>query len=199
MVMESNDGNGMDEQELQGLAARAKAGDRKAFEELYGVCRRRVLGLCLRLLDSYEDAEDAVSEIFLKMGRALESYDTSLPFTRWMLRVAGNHCIDCLRRRSLEGRLFVSQEITPDVFSGREESPLAQVLHGEQRARLREAMDRLPDSYRIPFVLRYFNEMSYDEIGAALNLTRNRVATLIFRAKKELRRRCHWWAKEQVV
>jgi RNA polymerase sigma-70 factor (ECF subfamily) len=54
---------------------------------------------------------------------------------------------------------------------------------------VRDTVARLPDNYRVPLVLRYYSEMSYDEIAQQLDLERNYVAALIFRAKKELRRR----------
>jgi RNA polymerase sigma factor (sigma-70 family) len=54
---------------------------------------------------------------------------------------------------------------------------------------VRDTIARLPDNYRVPLVLRYYSELSYDEIAQQLDLERNYVAALIFRAKKELRRR----------
>jgi RNA polymerase sigma-70 factor (ECF subfamily) len=63
------------------------------------------------------------------------------------------------------------------------------VLLDERRDAVREAIARLPERYRVPLVLRYYAGLGYDEIAAQLGLTRNHVATLIFRAKQELRRR----------
>jgi RNA polymerase sigma-70 factor (ECF subfamily) len=68
-------------------------------------------------------------------------------------------------------------------------SPLSAVIETEERARVRDAIARLPDSYRVPLVLRYYSELSYEEIARQLQLQRNHVATLIFRAKQELRRK----------
>ncbi len=62
------------------------------------------------------------------------------------------------------------------------------LLSNEERDKVREAIAALPERHRVPLVLRYYNELSYHEIGAALNLNRAHVATLIFRGKKELRR-----------
>src|SRR5437588_396490 len=68
-------------------------------------------------------------------------------------------------------------------------SPLAAVINTEERAHVRDAIARLPENYRVPLVLRYYSELSYDEIAQQLNLQRNYVAALIFRAKQELRRK----------
>jgi RNA polymerase sigma-70 factor (ECF subfamily) len=70
-----------------------------------------------------------------------------------------------------------------------EPSPLGAVIGMEERVQVRDAIARLPENYRVPLVLRYYSELSYDEIAQQLDLERNYVAALIFRAKQELRRR----------
>ncbi len=71
----------------------------------------------------------------------------------------------------------------------RDPSPLSAVMGKEERAQVRDAIARLPENYRLPLVLRYYSELSYDEIAQQLELRRNYVAALIFRAKQELRRK----------
>lgn len=177
----------MDESALQPLLAQARGGDAEAFGELYRLFARRVFGLCRHLLVSHEAAEDATSEVFLRAQRAMKTYDSALPFPRWLFSIAGHHCVDQLRRRRVERRLFeVPEEDAPEVAAGTE-SPLAEFLGGERRDAVRAAIAALPERYRLPLVLRYFSDMSYDQIAGALGLNRNHVATLIFRAKKELR------------
>ncbi len=143
------------------------------------------------MLDSREGAEDATSEVFLKLQRTIESYDGSIPFPRWLLRVAGNQCIDALRRRRRGLKVFVEVEDGAAVIeaTSAEPSPLGAVISKEERVQVRDTIARLPENYRVPLVLRYYSELSYDEIAQQLGLERNYVAALIFRAKQELRRR----------
>ena len=143
------------------------------------------------MLDSRESAEDATSEVFLKLQRSIESYDGSIPFPRWLLRVAGNQCIDALRRRKRGRQVIVEVEEGVAVIEAAspEPSPLGAVLSAEERTKVRDAIARLPENYRVPLVLRYYGELSYDEIAQQLGLKRNYVAALIFRAKQELRRK----------
>jgi RNA polymerase sigma factor (sigma-70 family) len=68
-------------------------------------------------------------------------------------------------------------------------SPLGAVLSTEERTQVRDAIARLPQNYRLPLVLRYYGELSYDEVAEQLGLRRNYVAALLFRAKQELRRK----------
>ena len=86
--------------DLKRVIERAQGHDAEALGEIYRLYVRRIFGLCRYMLDSPESAEDATSEVFLKLQRSIKSYDGSIPFPRWLLRVAGNQCIDALRREA---------------------------------------------------------------------------------------------------
>ena len=179
----------MDEARLRDVVQRAWGGEQAAFAALYDSFYHRVLRLCRRSLGRQEDAEDATAEVFLKMQVALTSYDPTFPFSRWLLSVANHHCVDKLRRRKLEGRLFAAENVIPTIPDRPESSPLSQVLSHERRRRIREQINRLPAHYRFALVLRYYSEMSYNEIAQTLGMGRNSVRTLMFRARKALRRK----------
>jgi RNA polymerase sigma-70 factor, ECF subfamily len=176
---------------LESVIARAQGHDADALGEIYRLYARRVFGLCRYMLDSRESAEDTTSEVFVKLQRSIGSYDGSIPFPKWLLRVASNQCIDALRRRKRGRRVIVEveEEVAIIEAAGTEPSPLGAVLSAEERAQVRDAIARLPENYRVPLVLRYYSELSYDEIAQQLDLQRNYVAALIFRAKQELRRK----------
>lgn len=181
----------MEGPDLESVIERAQGHDAEALGEIYRLYVRRVFGLCRYMLGSRESAEDATSEVFLKLQRSIESYDGSIPFPRWLLRVAGNQCIDALRRRKRGRQVIVEAEEGVAVIeaASSEPSPLGAVLSTEERAQVRDAIARLPENYRVPLVLRYYGELSYDEIAQQLGLQRNYVAALLFRAKQELRRK----------
>jgi RNA polymerase sigma-70 factor, ECF subfamily len=176
---------------LESVIERAQSHDADALGEIYHRYVRRVFGLCRYMLHSREGAEDATSEVFLKLQRSIENYDGSIPFPRWLLRVAGNHCIDALRRRQRGLKVFVETEDGSAVVEAASSgpSPLGAVISTEERAQVRDTIERLPENYRVPLVLRYYGELSYDEIAHELGLEKNYVAALIFRAKQEMRRR----------
>ena len=187
----SRESNKMEGLDLDSVIERARSHDAEALGELYRHYVRRVFGLCRHMLDSREKAEDAASEIFLKLQRSIKSYDGSIPFARWLLRVAGNHCIDVLRRERRRGQLIVEGENEATLLEApsAEVSPLLALMSKEERVRVRDAIADLPDTFRLPLVLRYDSELSYDEIARQLGLQKNNVAVLIFRAKQELRRK----------
>jgi RNA polymerase sigma-70 factor (ECF subfamily) len=175
--------------DLESVIERAQGQDTEALGEIYRVYARRVFGLCRYMLDSRESAEDATGEVFLKLQRSIASYDGSIPFLRWLLRVAGNQCIDALRKRGRQLIVEVEEGVAVMEAASPEPSPLGAVLSTEERAQVRDAIARLPENYRVPLVLRYYGELSYDEIAQQLGLQRNYVAALLFRAKQELRRK----------
>ena len=178
----------MDEANLQMVISRAMNDDADALGELYRLFRARVFGLCRHLLARQEDAEDATSEVFSRLPKALKSYESSLPFPRWLLSVTSHYCVDRLRRRQLEQRLFEPEPVETFTLPVREASPLQQVISDENRDRVKKAIEALAEQYRMPLALRYYSELSYDEIAQQLSLSRAHVATLIFRAKQQLRR-----------
>jgi len=196
----------MADDRLQSLAASAARGDSAAFAELYGLSARRVFGLCRHMLGSPEAAEDATSEVFLKVHRAFQgvagSYNPEQRFLPWLLSVAGHFCVDQLRRRGLETRIFAAPRTDSDESgdftttneswteswtSPKEINAHDRLLAEAGRDEVRQALAALPQQYRIPLAMRYEGELSYDQIAASLGLKRNHVATLIFRAKREMR------------
>jgi RNA polymerase sigma-70 factor (ECF subfamily) len=172
---------------LEAIVQLACLGDLEAFSEIYRRSVRRVFGLCRHMLHSPVQAEDATSEVFLRLRKGITTYDGSAPFIHWLLSITSHHCVDILRKRRLEATLFIEEETGLPELPASAASPLTLAMAEERGEELRQAIARLPDHYRVPLVLRYYSDLSYDEIAQQLNLTRNHVAILIFRAKRELR------------
>jgi RNA polymerase sigma-70 factor (ECF subfamily) len=173
--------------EPEDLVARVALGDREAFAELYGAHAEPVARLCRRLLGSDPEAQDARSEVFLRAREAIASYDPQRAFRSWLLAIASHHCIDRLRRRALEGRLFEPADLAEDTLPEAGPTPLGSALLRERRDQLFAALDALAPRQRAPLVLRYFAELSYDEIAALLGVSTREVGVLLFRAKLRLR------------
>ena len=157
------------------------------FEALYRDHYRRVFGLCRRLLGRSAQAEDAALEVFVRAYRALDRYDTQQPFAGWILRIASNHCVDLLRGRARDGKLFDELDSEMDALDSSAAAVLDTLVDAERSTEVRDAIAALPDKYRLPIVLAYYNDANYDEIAHALGVTRNHVGVLLLRAKQLLR------------
>ncbi len=159
------------------------------FEARYREHEEAVSRLCRRMLGAGPAVEDAGHEVFLRAQRGRDGYDPAQPFRPWILAIAGHHCIDQLRRRRTEWRLFDAGDLDAADLADPAPSPLGEALRAERRAEVLGAIDALPLKFRLPLVLRYFNELDYDAIAEALGVTRGQVGSLLFRAKRTLRER----------
>lgn len=158
-----------------------------AFEILYKDYYVRVFGLCRRLLISNQLAEDATQETFMRAYKNFAKFDAEQPFWRWIASIANNHCVDLLRNKNRTEQLFgdETQELAEVVSS--DKPILSDLIAAEQFEVLNAAVAQLPDKYRVPVVLAYFNDASYDQIAEHLKISRNHVGVLLLRAKQQLR------------
>jgi len=156
------------------------------FSEFYTSHYRYVLRVCQRFLWRREDAEDAASEVFLKL-HTLEGDEQPISSLPWLFKVTGRHCIDRLRQVKVERRRRVEEEHCETLPDNLKNSPLSRVLLRERNERIREGLRRLPRESRILLVLHYYRQLSYAEIAAALGKQLPAVKTGVFRAKRMLR------------
>jgi RNA polymerase sigma-70 factor (ECF subfamily) len=92
----------------------AQKGDPQAFNQLLELHQRHVYNLCYRMLGNAEDAEDAAQETFLRAYKSIQRYDTSRPFSTWLLSIAAHYCIDQMRRNRYPV-VSVEDMTTPDI------------------------------------------------------------------------------------
>lgn len=133
-----------------------------------------------------EDAEDATMEIFMKLREKLVQYDSTRSFTAWLYKVAANHCWDMLRRRKAR-----HEKDTDDIEDVALESPepnqLEKLIEERTGEEVRRALDKLGMRARMALVMRYYSDMSYDEIADALGVRRQFVGVVLLRARHDLR------------
>ena len=166
--------------------ARARTGDADAWGELYRGYAPAIFRFCRRALPTREDAEDATMDIFMKLKDKLVQYDQSRSFTAWLYKVAANHCWDVLRRRKIR-----QDKETEDLETVPLEHPdpdqLEQLIQQKTSEEVRRALDKLGVRARMALVMRYYSDMSYDEIADALGVRRAFVGVVLLRARHELR------------
>jgi RNA polymerase sigma-70 factor (ECF subfamily) len=162
--------------------------DEQSLETAYRHFSWRIYGLCRHLLGSQEAARDAAQEVFLRVQQARQQFDQKRPAENWLLSVARNYCLDQLRRRKTEHRLFSPASDNLPEPAATAPSALGRLLAIESKATLRMALERLPQRSREILLLRYERELGYQAISEALGVSRSEVGVLIFRAKEQLRR-----------
>jgi RNA polymerase sigma factor (sigma-70 family) len=166
--------------------ARARAGDAEAWGQLYRDYAPAIFRFCRRAMPTREDAEDATMEIFMKLKGKLSQYDTTRSFSAWLYKVAANHCWDILRRRKIR-----QDKETEDVESVPLEHPepsqLEKLIEQRSSEEVRKALEKMGARARMALVMRYYSDMSYDEIADALGVRRAFVGVVLLRARHELR------------
>jgi RNA polymerase sigma-70 factor (ECF subfamily) len=181
----------MDEASDRQLVARTRGGEADAFGELVRRYQTSVYNVCYRLLADSAEAEDQTQEAFLRAYRRLGTYDDQRPFGPWIRRVAANLCLNALQRRRTTMPLEDEYDDLPGEVG---EMPEPSGDRKEEVERVRRALLRLPDHYRAVIELRHYQELSYDEIAAALRIAPGDVRTRLYRA----RRMIAGWLREDV-
>ncbi len=168
------------------LIVRARTGDTQAWGDLYREYAPAIFRFCRRAMPTREDAEDATMEIFMKLRDRLGQYDQSRSFTAWLYKVAANHCWDMLRRRKVrQGK--ETEDVTELPLEAPEPNQLEKLIEERTSEEVRRALDKLGLRARMALVMRYYSDMSYDEIADALGVRRAFVGVVLLRARHELR------------
>ncbi len=158
-----------------------------AFDILYGDYYARVFGLCRRLLNSRDLAEDATQEVFIRAYKNFSKYKAEQPFWQWIAAIANNHCVDLLRKQSRSQALFGDESEELHEAEAADPSALGELMAAEDVHALNQAIAGLDARYRVPLVLAYFHQASYDDIAASLAISRNHVGVLLLRGRQKLR------------
>jgi RNA polymerase sigma-70 factor (ECF subfamily) len=165
------------------LIEAAKSGDQEAFRQIVERYQGAVYNLAYRMLGDPEEAEDAAQEIFVRLYRQLGRYDPERKFSTWTLAIATNYCIDQLRRRRMQ--LVPLENIIPWARA-RDAGPEGEALSRESRDEVQRLLKQLPEKYRAPLVLRYWEDLSCAEIAEILGVPEGTIKTQIHRARKQL-------------
>jgi RNA polymerase sigma-70 factor (ECF subfamily) len=148
---------------------------------------RKVFNVAYKFVGKHDEAEDLTQDIFLKIFKALNTFDRRANFQTWIISISRNLCIDHYRsvrkERQTIARDVDSSELQPATS---ERGPYAQAEHQDLRAQLRQALETLPVSLRTAVVLRDLQELSYQEIADRLGLPEGTVKSRINRGRIEL-------------
>jgi len=166
--------------------ARARAGDADAWGDLYREFAPAIFRFCRRALPTREDAEDATMEIFMKLRDKLIQYDETRSFSAWLYKVAANHCWDLLRRRKIR-QDKETDDVTDVPLEHPDPNQLDRMIEQSTNEEVRRALAKLGARARMALVMRYYSDMSYDEIADALGVRRAFVGVVLLRARHELR------------
>lgn len=168
---------------------RAKQGDGKSFEVLYGFHKRRVYSLCLRMTGNTAEAEDLTQEAFLQLYRKIATFRGESAFSTWLHRLAVNVVLMQLRKKglpevSLQESLEPQEEDGPKKDIGARDNVLAGSI---DRVNLERAIESLPPGYRIIFVLHDIEGYEHNEIAEMMGCSIGNSKSQLHKARMKLR------------
>jgi RNA polymerase sigma-70 factor (ECF subfamily) len=171
------------------LIERCLAGDQVAWEEIVRTHWRKVFNLAYKFVGRHDEAEDLTQDIFLKIFRALHTFDRRANFQTWIISISRNFCIDHYRSVRKE-RETMARDVDPSTLTpvSRERGPLGQLEQQDLKHLIRLALAELPTTLREAVVMRDLKEYSYQEIATALDLPEGTVKSRINRGRLELAR-----------
>ena len=167
------------------LAARCRAGDADAFEELYRQHSRRLFGLVFRMTGSAEDAEDLLQEVFLQAHRKLAGFRGESTLGTWLYRLAMNHCLDRLRGKQAKmsrATESLDREEAPEPTAHEPVIPSA-----ISRMDLERAIDTLPEGCKAAFLLHDVEGFEHSEVGDILGVSEGTSKSQVHKARLKLR------------
>lgn len=166
------------------LISQARLGDNQALGSLAEDYAPQVYRLAFCLLKSEDEARDAAGDVFVKLYEAREKIPMQ-GFKPWLMKVVYNHCLDLLRRRQtwqrLLPRLLRYSQTSPEI------DPAEAVVDADERRIVRQALLKLPEKERAALVLRYYQDLSYDDISEVLEVPVSLVGTWLHRGKARMK------------
>jgi RNA polymerase sigma-70 factor (ECF subfamily) len=166
--------------------AACQGGDPEAFRLIYESYKDRVYSMALVFFDGNEaTAKDITQQVFLKVMMNISKFEGRAQFTTWLYRLVANACLD--RKRGLRRLLFLGS--TEIVVRDKRKSAEEKYIQREVEESIRTAIAGLKPKLRIAIVLKYFEDLSYEEIAAALGCSKGTVASRLNRGHQMLARK----------
>lgn len=174
----------------QELVKKAISGDGTAFSTLMDFYYDAIYFTLLKMVNNYRDAEDLTAEVFGKVYKSLEQYSSEYAFSTWLFSIATNHTVDYLRKSKRTIVPYVENDDntaeTTYIIQDDRPGPEENLIKQQEYNKLNVLIDQLKPFWQELIRLRYYNELSYEEISDKLNLPMGTVKSQLYRAKDSL-------------
>lgn len=174
----------MSQSDEQQIIADFKAGNEQAFNLLVRRYQEKVYWIVRRLLPDHDEADDVTQEVFVKAYQSLRSFKGDSSFYTWLYRIAVNLSLNELRRKKIRRTFSIDDEVHQVRSS--DAGPQEMMENEERTRRIRAAVDRLPEKQKKVFLLRYYEEMPYEEIAKVLKTSVGGLKANYFHAVKKI-------------
>ncbi len=160
-----------------------QAGDESAFDRLFEKHQQYVYNVCLGILNHPDDARDSLQETFLRVYHKVGDFRAEAAFSTWLYRVAVNVCVGQLRKRPKNATSSLEDEHVREIADDAPELG-AGLVRAVDEAQVRTVVSQLPEDYRVVLALRYFQNLSYEEMQHVLGYSLAQVKVKLHRARR---------------
>ncbi len=173
------------DQELVDLALR---GDERAFEKLVEKYKKRVYYLAYRMTRDHDSADELAQESFVKAYKALGNFKAGYNFYTWLYRICVNLSINFLKREkhTVSADMLRDMNLLPEGVAGIDQ--LERMIASEQAGIIKRTLDTLPAEQKVAFVLKTYDNMSYEQMSEVMECSIGTVMSRLFRARQKLRK-----------
>ncbi len=174
------------------LVEQAKKGDEKAFAELLSRYEKSVYHMILKMVRNVDDAEDLTIEAFGKAFKNIHKFKPDFSFSTWLFRIATNNSIDFIRKKRLDTMSIHSQFKNPEGqdieidIKDKNLNPQEEAIKGQKIEYMQLIVTKLPPKYQHLVRLRYFKELSYEEIAKEMESPLGTIKAQLHRARELL-------------
>lgn len=172
-----------------GLVLKALEGEQKAYAELMDRYRDSIYFMLLKMINNKDDADDLTIEAFGKAFNRLHQYTPNYAFSTWLFKIASNNCIDFIRKKRLKLTSIDNPYDNDDGdnysidLKSKDRNPEQEAIRTQKIQMMRDVVDKLKPRYKELVELRYFKELSYEEISKELDIPLGTVKAQLFRAR----------------
>jgi len=171
----------------KGLIAKAQEGDLYSFDLLVKKYQKKIYFLAYRMVKNHDVADDMAQETFINAYSSIKSFKLGYSFYTWLYRICVNLSINYLKRQKFViSESQFEEEVSPLEKKTESEDPLNLLVQKEQGKKIEQAIDSLPPKYKTVFVLRVYEDLSYEEIAQTLKISLGTVMSRLFRARERL-------------
>lgn len=161
-------------------------GDREAFRVLVDRYHNMVYGIAYTMTRSVETAQDVVQEVFYRAFKKMDRYNSIYPFGVWVRRIAVNYILDLRKKKKVDTVSMTTDEETEWDFEDNGGNPRDEKFKQDQEKIVLDAIEQMPDKYKMILLLRHIEQLSYEEIAEALAIPLGTVMTQLHRARHQL-------------
>jgi len=177
------------------LVLRCIEGDSSAFEKIVTKYKKLVYSVVYKMISDRDEVNDVSQEVFIRLYKSLEKYNPEYKMSTWIVKITSNLCLDTLRKKKqdtvpLDDAIGVSSSV---------DTPEETFIKGQRTLLIKNAINELPEKYKILIILFHNNGMSYEEMTKVLNEPMSIIKNRLYRARLMLKEKLESARKEEIL